>query len=95
MDITPKLKMVNNVNFEWFDATNVLEQYLFAAHIHRGIGADLSSGFVYRPLVSDNVIIVAGTTLLLPGLGFRDVYSNFGSRVDTPFAGFLAMTLSF
>jgi hypothetical protein len=45
--------------------------------------------------VSDNVIIVAGTTRLLPGLGFRDVYSNFGSRVDTPFAGFLAMTLSF
>ena len=95
MDLTPKLKMINNINFEWFDATNVLEQYLFAAHIHRGIGCDISSGFEYRPLLSDNIICIAGVTTLLPGLGFRDVYSNLGSRVDTPFAGFFALTFNF
>jgi len=34
-------------------------------------------------------------TALLPGLGFRDLYSNLGNRVDTPFAGFFALTLNF
>jgi hypothetical protein len=95
MDLTPKLKMVNNINFDWFESTNVLEQYLFAGHLHRSIGADLSSGFVYRPLASDNVIFIAGVDTLLPGLGFKDIYSNLGRNVTTPFAGFLAVTLNF
>jgi hypothetical protein len=95
MDLTPKLKMVNNINFEWFDATNVLQQYLFSGRVHKGIGTDLSSGFEYRPLASDNIIALAGITTLLPGLGFRDLYSNYGPRVDTPFAGFMALTLTY
>ena len=95
MDLTPKLKMVNNINFEWFDSTVVLQQYLYQPNIRKGIGTDLSSGFVYRPFLSDNVICVAGVTTLLPGLGFRDLYSNYGNRVDFPLAGFLSMAFTF
>ncbi|WZO97941.1 hypothetical protein EP7_004993 [Isosphaeraceae bacterium EP7] len=95
MDLTPKLKMINNMNFEWFDSTNVLEQYLYMGNIHRGIGVDISSGFEYRPFLSDNFVCVLGVTTLLPGLGFRNLYSNFGEQVDPLFAGFTAMTVSF
>ena len=95
MDLTPKLKMINNMNFKWFESTNVLQQFLFAGNIHRGIGVDLSSGFEYRPFLSDNVVGIAGVQTLLPGLGFLDLYSNDHRRVDTPFALFGALTLNF
>ena len=95
MDITPKLKMVNNINFVQFAQTNVLSQFLYAGHIHHDIGAEPSSGFEYRPFLNDAAVMVVGVTALLPGLGFRDIYSNFGQRVDTPFAGFAALSLSF
>ena len=95
MDITPKLKMVNNVNFIQFAQTNVLQQFLYAGHLHHTIGAEPSSGFEYRPFLNDAAVLVAGVAVLLPGMGFRDIYSNFGQRVDTPFAGFAALTLAF
>ena len=41
-DVTPKLKLISNVNFLWFDSTNVLEQFVFQDKIHRHIGTDLS-----------------------------------------------------
>jgi hypothetical protein len=95
MDLTPKLKMVNNINFVQFAQTNVLQQFLFAGHIHHSIGTEPSSGFEYRPFLNDAVVLVTGVAALLPGLGFRDIYSNFGNRVDTPFAGFASLVLAF
>jgi hypothetical protein len=95
MDLTPKLKMVNNMNFMQFAQTNVLSQFLYAGHIHHSIGAEPSSGFEYRPFLNDAVVIVSGVAVLLPGMGFRDIYSNFGQRVDTPFAVFSSVVLSF
>ena len=95
MDITPKLKIVNNLNFVQFAQTNVLSQFLFAGHIHHTIGAEPSTGFEYRPFLNDAAVIVAGVARSCPGLGFRDIYSNFGQRVDTPFAGFASMVLAF
>jgi hypothetical protein len=41
------------------------------------------------------MVVVAGVAALLPGLGFRDIYSNFGQRVDTPFAAFASVVLAF
>jgi hypothetical protein len=100
-DLTPKLKMVNNVNFLWFDKTNVLEQFLFQDHIDRFIGVDMSMGFEYRPLLSNNVIITLGLSALIPGRGFDDLYSNLDKTLLRPsepnalFAAFLEMNLTF
>lgn len=95
MDLTQKVKLLYNTNFLWFDATNVLEQFLFDGHIDNSIGADLSIGLEYRPLLSDNVIVVGGVSTLLPGNGFRDLFNNLYSRVDPLVAGFLAVTLAY
>jgi hypothetical protein len=95
MDITPKFKVINNINFVQFAQTNVLRQFLFAGHIHHTIGAEPSSGFEYRPFLNDAVVVVAGAVALLPGMGFRDIYSNFGQRVDTPVAAFASVVLAF
>ncbi|WP_406697439.1 hypothetical protein V5E97_01145 [Singulisphaera sp. Ch08] len=88
-DLTPKLKMINNVNLLWFDQTNVLEQFLFQGKIDRFIGTDLSIGFDYRPLLSENVSIVMGVSGLIPGQGFRDLYNNSNDRVQPLVGSFL------
>jgi hypothetical protein len=94
-DITPKLRMINNVNFLWFDETGVLEQFTFDGNIHHFIGVDLSAGFEYRPFLSNNVVMTFGISALLPGQGFRDLYDKFNNDVDAMLAGFLELNLTF
>lgn len=95
LDLTPKLKMINNCNILWFDQTNVLQQFLFDARIDKFIGFDLSSGFEYRPLLNENVSFILGFSMLLPGQGFRDLYNNFDSRVNPLLATFMNVNLAF
>ena len=99
MDLTPKLKIIGNVNFLWFDHTDVLREFTFQQDIDRRIGTDLSLGVEYRPLLNNNVIVVAGTSALLPGAGFEDLYREFDSaRVSDSnqlFAGFLEVILEY
>jgi hypothetical protein len=92
-DLTPKLKMINNANLLWFDNTNVLERFTFDGNIDRFIGLDLSVGFEYRPLVSENVSLLAGVSTLVPGQGFRNLYNNFSDRVDPLVAGFINLNI--
>jgi len=96
LDLTPKLKMINNVNLLWFDKTNVLEQFVFQNNIHRFIGTDASMGFQYRPLLSNNIIATFGVSTLFPGAGFNDLYSQFKkTEVNPLFASFLELTLMY
>ncbi|RUL88359.1 hypothetical protein [Tautonia sociabilis] len=95
LDLTPKLKMFNNANLLYFDHTAVLEQYLFDGHIHDFIGADLSIGFEYRPLVSENIVFLAGAATLIPGQGFRDLYNNTYDRVDPFVQAFGTLVLTY
>ncbi len=96
LDLTPKWKMINNANLLWFDETNVLEQFLFQERVHRFIGTDLSTGFEYRPLLSNNIIMKFGVSTLIPGRGFRNIYNNLTVDVNSPlFAGFLELNLTF
>ena len=95
LDVTPKLKLIENANFLMFDQTNVLEQFLFDGHIDRTIGFDLAQGFEYRPLLSENISIIGGVSVLIPGQGFRDLYNNFDNRVGALVAGFINLNLAF
>lgn len=92
-DVTPKLRLINNVNCLWFDSTNVLQQFLFQSGIHRFIGTDLSSGVEYRPLLNNNIIFLGGISGLLPGLGLQDIYNPIVGRVPNMFGSFVEMTL--
>ncbi len=95
-ELTPRWKMVNNVNLLWFDETEVLETFLFQGRVHHFIGTDVSSGFEYRPLLSNNAIVRFGLAGLVPGRGFSDIYDNLTGPVRSPLlSGFLEMTLAF
>ena len=94
-ELTPKLRSINNLNFLWFDQTEVLEQFVFQSDISPFIGADLSSGIEYRPLLNNNIIFVGGISLLVPGPGFNDLYAPLGGQANTLVAGFANLTLTY
>jgi hypothetical protein len=95
LDLTPKLKMINNANLLYFDSTAPLERFLFDGNIKKFIGVDLSSGFEYRPLLSDNIVCMFGVSTLLPGEGFFNLFNNFDSRSGALVAGFVNLNLAF
>jgi hypothetical protein len=95
LDLTPRCKMFNNLNVLFFDSTNVLEHFLFDGRIHQFIGIDLSTGFEYRPLLSENISMILGASMLIPGAGFKDLYNNFSSSVPPLAATFINLNLAF
>jgi hypothetical protein len=94
-DLTPKLKMINNCNFLWFDSTEPLRTFLFDQAINTRIGTDLSTGFEYRPLLNNNIIVLFGVSTLIPGSGFRSIYDFKGSDVDPLVGAFAQLTLTY
>ncbi len=95
MDLTPKWKSITNMNFLEFDKTNSLEVFTFQGHIHRFIGTDISTGFEYRPLLSNNIIAKFGVSALIPGQGFADLYNQYRSNVNTLVGSFAELTLAY
>ncbi|MBS0261956.1 MAG: hypothetical protein JSS02_08360 [Planctomycetes bacterium] len=74
--VSPNCRVFTNANYLWFDATQVLEQFVFQKNISRQIGTDLSIGTEYRPFLNDNVVILAGYAALLPGNGLNELYGT-------------------
>lgn len=95
VELTPRWRLVNNINALWFDRTDVLEQFAFQADIDQFIGIDASIGTEYRPLHNDNIIIVAGVSALFPGEGFDDLFSNLDDDASTMFASFIEIIATF
>jgi hypothetical protein len=95
-DVTPKLRILNNANFLWFDNTDSLKLVTQQLRIDSAIGLDLSTGFEYRPFLNNNVIFVGGFSALVPANGFRQIYSSTNGSVPSYLpSGFIQMTLAF
>jgi hypothetical protein len=94
-DVTPRLRIVNNANLLWFDNTSSLEALTQLPHVDRSIGLDVSTGFEYRPLLNNNVIINCGLAGLAPGSGYKQVYNTTGSGGIILLSGFLEVVLAF
>ena len=76
VDVTPKLRGFVNYNYLRFNRTEPMELALFQPGIRHEIGHDLGAGFIYRPFLNENVILVGGANGLKPGRGFTDLYSS-------------------
>ena len=94
-DLTPKLKMINNVNFLWFDSTETLKTFTFSNSIDDRIGTDMSAGFEYRPLLSNNVITRFGVSTLIPGSGFKSLFNQLRDNFDPLWAAFAQVNVNF
>jgi hypothetical protein len=94
-DVTPRARLISNVNFLWFDETEILEQFVFQESIHSFIGTDISLGLEYRPWLNNNAIILAGVSGLLPATGFEDLYNPIVGEVNDLFACFTEIILTY
>ena len=94
-DLTPKLKLITNANYLWFNQTASLETLVFQSNIRSEIGLDLGAGFEYRPLLNNNVIFVGGLSGLIVGNGFRDLYQPLEGNVNNLAAGFFEASFEY
>jgi hypothetical protein len=76
LDVTPKIRAILNANYMRFHHTRPLELLLFQSDIDNTIGVDYSVGMIYRPPLTENIVIVSGITGLTPGKGLRQVYTG-------------------
>jgi hypothetical protein len=94
-DLTPKLRLINNVNFLWFDKVQPLQTFVFQQEIRHFIGVDISSGVEYRPLLNNNIILRSGVATLVPGAGFQDLYNRLNGSVNPLVDGFVELKLQY
>lgn len=76
VDLTPKLRGFLNYNYLRFNRTEAIERVLFQNSIRHEIGHDLGTGFIYRPLLNENIVLIGGASGLRPGRGFTDIYTS-------------------
>jgi hypothetical protein len=107
IEVTPKLRSFINANYVRFVETDPIKTALLTDKVDAELGYDLSIGFQYRPLLTDNIIISAGFGTLVPGDGFHDIYqtstdpvpgyngSNRGRVDDFLYSAVLAVTLTY
>lgn len=89
-EITPKLKAIVNFNYLWFAATEPLQYVLHQPRVRPTIGADYSVGFIYRPLLSQNIVLSGGLAYFTPGGGFKDIQVS-----ENLYSAFFSATLTF
>lgn len=75
-ELTTKLKLITNANLVRFQHTETLQRVLFQGEIGKAVGIDVGGGFQYRPALNDNMVVTAGMQALLPGSGFKQVFSS-------------------
>ena len=87
-DLTPKLRLSVNTNHLWFANTATLQALRVEGSIPKSIGWDLSASAIWRPKAIQNVVLRLSGAALLPGGGFRDLFT--ASTRDNTFYSILA-----
>lgn len=86
-ELTPKWRAVFHANYLRFAEVSPLRVALHDDRIRNEIGWELNLGFTYRPLLTDNIVILAGVGVLIPGSGFRDIYKTTPTPVPRAGSG--------
>lgn len=73
-DVSPRWRVIGNVNQIWFANTTVLSVLRNQGNIDRNLGTDVSAAVQYRPLFTQNIVLNASAAALLPGKGLKQLY---------------------
>ena len=79
-DLLPELRLSLNANQLWFDKTEVLEVARNQPDIDNDIGLDLSLSVIWRPLMTQNIVLRASYATLFTGDGYEALFPDD----DTP-----------
>ena len=91
-DLLPELRLAGNLNHIMFDDTEVLERLRQQAPIDDELGQDVSLSLIYRPFMSQNIVLRLSAAGLIPGKGFDDLY---GKEAKTPYSVLFNLTLTY
>ncbi|WP_313801296.1 hypothetical protein [Sphingobium sp.] len=75
-DLMPELRLSANANHLWFQNTATLQALRNEGSIPKSIGWDLSTAAIWRPHATQNIVFRLSGATLLPGAGFRDLFTN-------------------
>ena len=75
-DLTPTMRLSANANYLWFENTSNLRVLRSEGSIPKDIGCDLSAAAIWRPKATQNIIFRLSAATLLPGKGFKDLFTN-------------------
>ena len=76
-DVTPQLRLIGNVNYLCFADTAVLDVLRNQRRIDNEIGWDVSVAAIWRPFMTQNVVLTAvRRAALIPGEGFKQLYDD-------------------
>ena len=78
LDLMPQLRLSFNANQLAFDRTEVLEVARNQSGISRNIGTDLSASLIWRPYMTQNIVMRLSYATLIPGQGYKDLFPNQG-----------------
>lgn len=81
-DLTPRWRVIGNVNQLWFANTSSLSVLRNQGTISRTVGTDVSVAVQYRPLFSQNVVVNASAAALVPGQGMKQLYALDGNKTQ-------------
>lgn len=90
LDLTPTFRVSFNANEIWFADTTVVEVARNQGGIDPSIGTDLSVATIWRPFMSQNVILRASFAALLPGKGMKQLYGD-----ETLYSGLFNLVLAY
>ncbi|MEQ9394297.1 hypothetical protein [Haliea sp.] len=76
MDLLPELRLSFNANYLAFAETEVLEVARQQANVDSEIGIDLSAAVIWRPFMSQNVVVRLSYAQLLSGQGYQDLFGD-------------------
>ena len=75
-DLTPTVRLSANANHLWFNNTSNLKVLRAEGSIPKEIGFDLSAAAIWRPKATQNIVLRLSAATLLPGKGFKDLFTN-------------------
>ena len=75
-DLTPESRLSFNLNQLWFDETAPLETARNQAPIDTAIGTDASVAWIWRPFMTQNVVLRVSGAALFPGAGLEALYGT-------------------
>jgi hypothetical protein len=79
-DLTPQWRVSANANHLWFQNTATLQKLRNEGSIPKPIGWDVSAAAIWRPKATQNIVFRLSAAALLPGSGFRDLFTNEGRK---------------
>jgi hypothetical protein len=82
VDLTPRWRLIGNLNELWFSNTTVLSVLRNQGNIDRNIGTDLSVAVQYRPFFTQNIVLNASAAALFPGKGLKELYDLSSNKTQ-------------